>query len=71
MTKNFLMLGISAETFIEKFLMSPKGSYSFFFNVLQQTGFSKSPKNPPLTILKTLRFLSLRYSAVFRGTRLV
>ena len=42
-----------------------------FFDILQQTGFSKSPKSPPFTILKTLRFLSLGYSADFRRSRLV
>ena len=41
------------------------------FDILQQTGFSKSPKGPPFTGLKTLRFLSLRYSADFRRSRLV
>ena len=30
-----------------------------FFDILQQTGFSKNRNGPPLTILKTLRFLAL------------
>ena len=42
-----------------------------FFDISQQTGFSKSPKSPPSTILKTLRFLSLGYGADFRRSRLV
>ena len=42
-----------------------------FFDILQQTGFSKSQKSPPSTILKTLRFLSLGYAADFRRSRLV
>ena len=32
---------------------------SSFFDVLQQTGFFKSPKGPPLTVLKNLRFLDI------------
>ena len=32
--------------------MSLNGPCLNFFDVLQQTGFSKSPKGPPLTILK-------------------
>ena len=40
-------------------------------DILQQTGFSKSPKSPPSTILRTLRFLSFRYGADFRRSRLV
>ena len=51
--------------------MSPKGPFNDpfnFFDILQQTGFSKGP---PFTILKTLRFLSLRYSADFRRYRFV
>ena len=41
------------------------------YDVLQHTGFSKNPKVSPFIILKTLRFLSLRYSADFRRSRLV
>ena len=59
-----------------------QNSHSFFvclskffllqlFDILKQTGFSKSRKGPPFTILKPLRFLSLRYSANFRCSRLV
>ena len=48
--------------------MSPKGSP---FHTLEQTGVSKSPKDPPFTILKTSRFLSLRDSADFGRSRLV
>ena len=50
--------------------MSPK-ALLHFFDILQQTGFSESRNRPPFTILKTLRFLSLRYSADFRRSRLV
>ena len=42
-----------------------------FFDILKQTEVSKSTKGPPFTILKTLRFLSLRYSADYRRPRLV
>ena len=40
----------------ENFLMSPKGLALNFFDLLQQTGFSKSPKAPALTISKALAF---------------
>ena len=46
-----------------------KGS-PFNFDILQQTGFSKSPEGPPFTGLKSLRFLNLRYTADFRRPRL-
>ena len=46
-------------------------SFLYFFSYLQQTGVSKSPKGPPFTILKTLRFLSLRYSEDFGRSRFV
>ena len=42
-----------------------------FFHIFQQTGVSKCPKGVPFTILKTLRFLSLRYSADIGRSRLV
>ena len=48
-----------------------KGSPFKFFDILQQSEVSKSPKGPPFTIFKTLRFLSVRYSADFRRSRLV
>ena len=50
--------------------MSPKGSPSFliFCNKLD---FQKVERVPLFTIIKTLRFLSLRYSADFRRFRLV
>ena len=54
------------QLFFEIFLMS-----SHFFDFLQQTGFSKSRKGSPLTNLKYCAFLSLRYSADFRRSRLV
>ena len=42
-----------------------------FFDILHHTGFSKSPKGPPFTNLKTFRLLSLGYSADFsRRSRL-
>ena len=55
---------------IEFFFVS-KGSPLHFFDILQKTGFSKNPKGALFTVLKTLRFLSLRYSADFRRSRLV
>ena len=55
------------ETFFQNFLISPKGPPFNLFDILQQTGFSKSP----FAILYTLRVLSLRYSADFRRSRLV
>ena len=57
-----------------KISLSPKGPPRgpICFDILQQTGVSKSPKSASLfKILKTLRFLSLRYSADFRHSRLV
>ena len=50
--------------------MSPKSPPSFF-DILHQIGFSKSRTGPPFTILRTLRFLSLRYNADFRRSPLV
>ena len=47
--------------------MSPKGRSFIFFDIVQQTGFSKSPKSPPSTILKTLRFLSLGHCGIFQN----
>ena len=57
--------------FYRKFFNVSKVSPFEFFDILQQTGFSKSPKGPSFTILKTLGFLSLRYCADFRRSRLV
>ena len=51
-----------------------KGSPFNFFDILQQTGLSTSPKGlflQSLQFKKNLRFLSLRYSADFRRSRLV
>ena len=56
--------------FLKIFFMSPKGPSFNVFDILQQTGFEKVER-PPFTILKTLRLLSLRYSADFRRSRLV
>ena len=53
------------------FLNVSKGSPFNFFDILQQTGFSKSRKGSPLTNIKNCAFLSLRYSADFRRSRLV
>ena len=53
-----------------KFLLSPKGPPSLFWYFSTDWIF-KTPKRSPFTILKTLRFLSLRYSADFRRSRLV
>ena len=52
------------------FSNSPNGPFIFFL-IFQQTGVSKSPKGPLFTILKTWRFLRLRYSADFGRSRLV
>ena len=52
------------------FFVSERSLFKFF-DILQKTGFSKTPKGPPFTGLKTLRFLSLRYSDDFRRSRLV
>ena len=65
------LLDRQAETHLRQIFLSPKGPPFEFYDILQQTGFSKSLKGPPFTILKTLRFLSLRYSADFRRSRLV
>ena len=56
---------------IRKFLSQRVRPPFNLFDILQQTGFSKSSKGPPSTGLKTLRFLSLRYSADFRRSLLV
>ena len=50
---------------------TPLPHMRLWLHILQQAGFSESPKGRPFTILKTLRFLSLRYSADFRRSRLV
>ena len=52
------------------FVVVSKGSPSFFRYFATNCIFKK-PKGSPFTILKTLRFLSLRYSADFRRSRLV
>ena len=41
---------------IENYLMSPKDPLSIFFDVLQQIGFSKSPKGTLFTIFDIVRF---------------
>ena len=51
--------------------MTPKGPPSFFLIFCNKLDFQKVERVPPCTILKTLRFLSLRYSADFRRSRLV
>ena len=54
------------------FLNVSKGSPLNFFDILQQTGFSKSRKGPPFNkLFSKCAFLSLRYSADFRRFRLV
>ena len=53
-----------------RFFFVFKGPPFNLFDSLQQTGFSKSLKRSSFTGLK-LRFLSLRYSADFRRSRLV
>ena len=42
-----------------------------FFDILQQTGFSKNRKGPPFNKFEKLRFFEPRYSADFRRSRLV
>ena len=59
--------GVFNRLFLGKFFITIKGP----FHILQQTGVLKSPKGPPFTILQTLRFRSLRYSADFGGSWLV
>ena len=57
---------------ILKFFNVSEGSLLHFFDILQQTGFSKSPKSPPFYNFKNfVRFLSLGYGADFRRSRLV
>ena len=57
--------------FLKKFFNCfRKDALLFFFDIMHQTGFSKSPKSPPFTI-KKLRFLSLGYGADFRRSRLI
>ena len=51
-----------------KCLQRPSFIFLIFCNKLD---FRKAEIVPPFTILKTLRFLSLRYSADFRRSRLV
>ena len=51
------------------FPMSPKGRSIFLY--FATNWLFKKPKEPPSTILTTLRCLSLGYGAVFRRSRLV
>ena len=57
-------------SFFRKFFIISEGSPFQFFDILQQTGLSKSWKGPPFTISKPLHFLSFGYSADFRSSRL-
>ena len=59
--------------FLKFFNVSKSFNFSsfIFFDILHHTGFSKSPKGPPFTNLKTFRLLSLGYSADYsRRSRL-
>ena len=68
---SFFVLVEIFKKFSEIFDVS-EGSLLHFFDNLQQTGFSKFKKsNTTFTILKTLRFLSIVYSADFRRSHLV
>ena len=51
--------------------MPPKGPLFNCFSYFATNCSSKKLKGPPFTILKTLHFLSLRYSADFGHSRLV
>ena len=58
--------------FFRIFLMTSKGPpFKFFLIFCNKLDFQKLETFPLFTILKTLRFLSLRYSADFRRFRLV
>ena len=48
-----------------------KGSPSMFLIFCNKLYFQKVERDPPFTILKPLRFLSLRYSSDFSRSRLV
>ena len=55
-----------------KYFLSPKGPPSIFFKIIcSKLKFQKAQRVSIFTILKTWRFLSLRYSADFRRSRLV
>ena len=56
--------------FFSKIIDNSKGSPFNFLIFCNKLDFQK-PKGSPFTILKTLRFLSLRYSAEFGHSRLV
>ena len=67
----FQFFSALCDFFFDIFL-SPKGPPSSFFDILQQTEVSKSRKGPQLKKnKKNCAFLSLRYSADFRRSRLV
>ena len=51
--------------------VSPKGSHFIFKIFCNNLDFQKAERVLPFTILQTLRFLNLRYSADFRRSRLV
>ena len=70
--KLFRAIFLALCDFFSKIFLSPKGPPFKFFDILQQTGFSESRKGPPFNkFLKKCAFLSLRYSADFRRSRLV
>ena len=54
-----------------KFFLSPRGPPFIFFIFCNKLDFQRARRVPPFTIFKNLRFLSLRYSADFRLSRLV
>ena len=53
------------------FFLSPKGPPSSFLIFCNRLDFQKVERVPPLTNFKNCAFLSLRYSADFRRSRLV
>ena len=68
--KDLLFEFLSALWLLSKSFYSHEKDPSFFKNFATNWTFKK-PKGPPWIILKTLRFLSLKYSADFRRSRLV
>ena len=66
---SFFVFFENFQIFSKIFIVS-EGSLLHFFDILQQTGFSKKPKAPSNNF-KNFSFLSLTYSADFRRSRLV
>ena len=53
-------------TFFSKFLLSPNGPPFKFFDILQQTEVSKSPKGPPSLVFGTVRLFQNFHFSFFR-----